>query len=263
MRIVLKNILTICFSILLAACMILAFAAGANSRRVILCKKVRIEILDSLENSFVTRSDVKTFIDREYGKYIGTPIDSLNLTKIEKIVDGRSAVLKSQAYVTRDGVLNIKVTQRKPVVRFQKPDGGFYADAEGYIFPLQKAYASHVQVIDGNIPLAANSGYKGSIGNKAEQEWFRNVMNVVNYIENNRKWRGKVVQIHIDKNQDLIIIPREGNEIFRFGKPDEIQDKFSRMEKYYTHIIPAKEQDTYKEVDLKYKGQIVCRRNRK
>ena len=29
MRIVLKNILTICFSILLAACMILAFAAGA------------------------------------------------------------------------------------------------------------------------------------------------------------------------------------------------------------------------------------------
>lgn len=262
MKIILKHILTISCGILLAVCMILAFAAGADSRKVILCKNVRIEIIDSLENSFVTKSDIKTFLDREYGKYVGTPIDSLNLTKIEKIVNGRSAVLKSQAFVTKDGILNIRVTQRRPVVRFQKQDGGFYADAEGYIFPLQKAYASHVQVIDGNIPLAANSGYKGTIDKKEEREWFRSVMNVVNYIENNRKWRGKVVQIHIDANQDLIIVPREGNEIFRFGKPDDIQDKFSRMEKYYTHIIPAKGQDTYKEVDLKYKGQIVCRRKR-
>lgn len=262
MKTVIKYILTLCCGILLAVCMILAFVGGTNSRKAILCKGVRIDILDSLENSFVTKSDVKTFLDREYGKYIGRPIDSLNLTKIEKIVDGRSAVHKSQAFVTKDGLLNIKVTQRKPVVRFQKKDGGFYADAEGYIFPLQKAYASHVQVIDGNIPLAANSGYKGSIDRKEEQEWFRSVMNVVNYIENSKKWRGKVVQIHIDTNQDLLIIPREGNEIFRFGKPVEIQDKFARMEKYYTHIVPAKGQDTYREVDLKYKGQIVCRRKR-
>lgn len=262
MKLVLKHILTICCSILLAVCIILAIVAGTNSRKVILCKEVKIEIVDSLENSFVTKSDVKIFLDKEYGKYVGIPIDSLNLTKIEKIVDERSAVLKSQAYVTKDGLLNIKVTQRKPVVRFQKKDGGFYADAAGYIFPLQRAYASHVQIIDGNIPLAANSGYKGSIENKEEQEWFKSVMNVVNYIESNKKWRGKVVQIHIDTNQDLLIIPREGNEIFRFGKPVEIQDKFARMEKYYTHIIPAKGQNTYKEIDLKYKGQIVCRKNR-
>jgi hypothetical protein len=31
------------------------------------------------------------------------------------------------------------------------------------------------------------------------------------------------------------------------------------MEKYYTHILPAKGKDFYAIVDLKYKGQIVCR----
>lgn len=262
MKKVIKYSLTVFCGILLAACIIVAFTAGVNSRKVMMCEGVKIAIKDSLENSFVTKADVKKFIDKEYGRYIGIPIDSLNLTKIEKIVDGRSAVLKSQAYVTKDGFLNISVTQRKPVVRFQKQDGGFYADAEGYIFPLQRAYASHVQIIDGNIPLAANSGYKGSIENKKELEWFENVMNVVNFIENSKKWRGKVVQIHVDTNQDLLIIPREGNEIFRFGQPVEIQEKFDKMEKYYTHIIPAKGSGRYKEVDLKYKGQIVCREKR-
>ena len=161
--------------------------------------------------------------------------------------------------MTTDGILHISVTQRKPVVRFQKSDGGFYADAEGYIFPLQRTYASHVQIIDGKIPLAANSGYKGDIADPKEKAWFASVMNVVNYIENSRTWKDKIVQISIDEGQNLILIPREGNERFLFGQPTDIRDKFSKMEKYYTHIIPAKGEGHYKTVDLKYKGQIVCR----
>ena len=133
----LKYILTGICGALLAACMILAFTAGANARKVIKCEGMDIHILDSMENCFVTKADVRKFIDKEYGEFIGTPIDSLNLTRMEDIIDGRSAVRKSQAYATKDGILHIAVTQRKPVIRFQKSDGGFYADSEGYIFPLQ------------------------------------------------------------------------------------------------------------------------------
>ena len=215
--------------------------------------------MDSMENSFVSKGDVKGYLDREYGKYVGEVIDSIDLTRIEDIIDGRSAVMKSQAYVTRDGKLHVDVSQRKPVVRFQKSDGGFYADAEGYIFPLQRSYASHVQIIDGNIPLAANSGYKGVIEDPKEKVWFENMMRVVNYIENSRTWKDKIVQISVDEGKDLILIPREGNERFLFGQPVDIEDKFRKMEKYYTHIIPAKGEGYYRTVDLKYRGQIVCK----
>ena len=116
-----------------------------------------------------------------------------------------------------------------------------------------------MQVIDGNIPLAANSGYKGAIESPAEQEWFDNMMNVVNYIEGSKVWKDKIVQISIDAKKDIILIPREGNERFIFGQPTDIKDKFAKMEKYYTHIIPAKGEGYYRFVDLKYEGQIVCR----
>lgn len=243
----------------LAVCIIVAFTAGADSRKSIKCTGLEVAILDSMQNSFVSKADVRGFLDKEYGKYRGMVIDSINLTRIEDIIDGRSAVLKSQAYVTRDGILHVDVTQRKPVVRFQKSDGGFYADADGYIFPLQRTYASHVQIIDGNIPLAANSGYKGAIEDPKEKAWFESMMRVVNYIENSRVWKDKIVQISVDEGKDLILIPREGNEKFLFGQPVDIEDKFRKMEKYYTHIIPAKGENHYKTVDLKYKGQIVCK----
>ena len=201
---------------MIATCMVLSFTAGISSRKVITCKSIEIAVIDSLENSFVTRKDVKGFLDKEYGRYIGLPIDSIDLTKVEEIIDARSAVRKSQAYVTKDGTLHIDVNQRRPVIRFQKSSGGFYADAEGFIFPLQKNYASHVQVIDGHIPLAADSGFKGEIKSEKEQRWFRKIMKIVNYIEKDRTWKDKIVQIHVNSDRDLIMTPREGKEFFLF-----------------------------------------------
>jgi cell division protein FtsQ len=244
---------------LLAAAIVLAYLAGKDSRRTIRCEGVDIVILDSMKNSFVSENDVRAYLDKEYGRYKDEAIDSIDLVKIEKIIDGRSAVLKSHAYVTRDGILHIDVTQRRPIVRFQKNDGGFYADKDGFIFPLQRSFASHVQIIDGKIPLAANSGYKGAIADPKEKEWFDRIMEIVNFIEKDRTWKDKIVQISVREDGDLILIPREGRERFLFGQPEDVEEKFSKMEKYYTHILPAKGEGHYRTVDLKYKGQIVCR----
>lgn len=243
----------------LATCITASYIAGVKSRRPIVCKGIRIEVLDSAENSFVTVADVRRFLDKSYGKVIGEPVDEIDLVKVEKAVDSRSAVLKSQAFVTRDSMLNITVTQRRPVVRFQKKDGGFYADSHGYIFPLQSSYASHVQVIDGEIPLAANSGYKGDLGTRQEKEWFRRVMGVVNHMENSRIWKDKIVQISVDRSGELTLVPRDGQERFIFGRPDDIEEKFRKMEKYYTTIVPEKGGSHYRTVDVRFRNQIVCK----
>ena len=246
-------------SALICAAFVSAYLAGAESRKPLKCERLEVEITDSLENSFVSPADVKTYLDKGYGEYIGQPLDSLDLVRMEKIVDARSAVRKSHAYVTKDGTLHMMVSQRKPVVRFQKKDGGFYADAEGYIFPLQHNYASHVQIIDGNVPLAANSGYKGSIEDPEELLWFKRVMAIVNYMEGSKVWKDKIVQISVDQKGELILVPRQGKEKFRFGQPVEIEEKFKKMESYYTTIIPEKGQDAYRYIDLRNRGQIVCK----
>ncbi len=244
---------------LLAACLVVAYMSGVSCRAPLKCTGLNVVIADSSMNRFVSKADVKKFLDKEYGEYVGMLLDSIDLAKVEKIIDGRSAVNKSEAYTTRDGMLNVKVTQRTPVVRFQKSDGGFYADAEGFLFPLQSSYASRVQVIDGDIPLKANSGYKGEITDEKERAWLEKVIDLVNYMENSRTWKDKIVQITVCDGGELIMVPREGKERFHFGQPDEIQEKFRKMEKYYTAVVPAKGEKEYSVVNLEYDGQIVCR----
>ena len=250
--------LGICAAVL-ATTVVCSFLAGRQFRTSRICERLEVNIKDSLENSFVSAADVKVFLYKGYGQYTGICIDSINLSKIEEIVNSRSAVQKSQAYVSKDGTLHIDVTQRKPVVRFQKKDGGFYADAQGYIFPLQSSFASHVQIIDGHVPLAANSGYKGEITDPEEKKWFFEMMNLVNFLESRSEWRDKIVQIHILEDRDIVLIPREGNERFILGQPHSLEDKFMRMKKYYTAVLPEKGSKKYKVVDLRFKGQLVCR----
>lgn len=255
----LRYTIIIATGVILCGCIFLSIIAGKAERKPLKCIGVAVTIKDSLENDFVSADDVRTYIEREYGQCKGMMADSINLAKIEKIVDGRSAVLKSEAFVTKDGMLNIHVSQRKPVVRFQRTEGGFYADADGYVFPLQSSYASRVHIVDGEIPVNMKSGHKGYIEDPAQKAWFEKVMKVINYIDNSKTWKDKIVQIHVSNGGELTMVPRIGKVKFIFGQPEDIEEKFSKMEKYYSAIAFRKGQEHYSSVNVEYKGQIVCR----
>lgn len=259
MKTTVRYILMILAGVVILGAMTVAVMLGKAGRQPLKCTGLNVVITDSLENDFVSKNDVKVFLDREYGQYVGLLADSLDLARMEDIIDGRSAVKKSEAYITKDGMLNIKVSQRKPAVRFQKAEGGFYADEEGFVFPLQSSYASHVQIIDGDIPINMKSGHKGMIEDPEEREWFRKAISIVNYIDESKVWKDKIVQIHVSNGGELTLVPREGNEIFIFGQPVRIEEKFDMMEKYYTAIRHRKGGEKYEVVNVEYEGQIVCR----
>ena len=95
MKKILKYVLFGLCGTLIVTCMACSFIAGKNMRKVLKCERLEVCIKDSLQNRFVSENDVKRFLDREYGTYIGMPLDSLDLVKMENIIDGRSAVMKS------------------------------------------------------------------------------------------------------------------------------------------------------------------------
>lgn len=255
-----RHIINISSALLLVAVLCVAFIAGVSCRAPLTCKGLNVVISDSLTNRFVSREDVKKYIDNEFGEYVGCHIDSIDLRKVEEILDGKSAVLKSQAYTTPDGMLNVSLTQRTPVARFITATGGFYADNEGFIFPLQDTYSSRVQIIDGRIPVRIGRDFKGWLQEGPQKIWLEKVLAVVKYMESSRTWKDKIVQINVIEGGELVLIPREGDEKFHFGQPDAVKEKFDKMELYYTSIIPAKGSGYYRSVNVEYDGQIVCKK---
>lgn len=251
------------FAGLMSLLMIAAFTAGAVKRSRVTWERTEITISDSMDNDFISGADIGAFLDSRFGSLKGRPVPEISVTEIEKAVDGRSAVKKSEVYMTKDGVLHIDVVQRTPMVRFQKKDGGFYADEDGFLFPLQKNGTAYVPVIDGAVPIKVESGYVGTPQSPEEKEWTELIIRLVRHMNESGVWAENIVQINVRENGDLVMIPREGNERFIFGPPVDIEDKFRKMGLYYTSVVPAKGEGFYSSVNLKFKDRIICRKQDK
>ena len=204
-----------------AACVFLALVGdrvGAANRHEVTCNAVEAIIADSAQRRFVSEEDIRDWM-ADYGTYLGLRLDSVDLRRVEAVIDGKSAVRKSEAWLTDDGVLHVSVTQREPVVRFQSASGGFYADADGFLFPLQLRHTARVPVVDGNLPLRPGKDFKGEPATEKERQWVRSMLELVRYLGERKEWNDLVGQITVDKDGNLVLIPREGTERFVFGTP--------------------------------------------
>lgn len=249
-----RHILELITIALFIAVWVISSGMATSRRRGKTCQGIKVEITDSLERRFVAKEDVKEWM-QDYGVYIGLPLDSVRLDRIETIMDSRSAVRKSQAWLTEDGYIHIALTQREPIVRFQDGNNGYYADASGFIFPLQSRFTVRVPIVDGALPLKVERGYKGD---RSDDEWLMKMIGMVNYMKGS-VWEGIISQISVNNDGDLILIPREGKERFLFGSPDRAADKFRLVRRYYESIRPNNAEGKYSLVDVRQERQIVCR----
>ena len=251
--------ITLGITALVVFLIVLVSKRSSSDRLLTACTGLEVNILDSASLSFVSQEDVKRFIEEGYGVYLGQKMDSVNLKKIETAIEGRSAVGTSQAYITLDGVLHVDVTQRAPMVLFKTKNGGFYADENGFLFPMKDDYSKEIPVIEGDIPISEEAGFKGEAKTDKEKEWLSGILDLLRYINHDRFWNETIAKIHVDKEGNLVMTPREGKEKFLFGKPDGFMEKFSAIETYYRYIEPTKEKGYYSSVDVRYDGQINCR----
>ncbi len=252
----LTNILLCVTAALAVAAVCVLYIFGARRQASLECRGVEVTVKDSSVNRFVSGDDVKRILAAGYGSFNGVFADSLDLAAMERLIEGKSVIRNCEAYVTRDGLLKVEVTQRTPTVRFQNSSNGWYADADGYIFPLQRSHTSMVPVVDGDFPVSVERGFKGRLENPEQREWLMRVVGMVEYM-NSKGWGNRISQIHVSGNGEISLIPTEGRERFVFGQPVKIPGKFAKMEKYYRMILPLEK--NYGEIDLRFDGQIVCR----
>lgn len=245
--------------LLLTAVLVGAYILGSRRQGQIRCSKVEIVIQDSLKTPFVTSSSIRQYLASDYGDVIGHPIDSIDLFKIEDILNTKGAILKSEACVNSNGKLEIIITQRKPALRFQTQSYGFYCDTDGVLLPLQPNFRTDVLIIDGHIPLDPKDCENGRPDTPEKCMWLDKMATLANYINGSSIWKDRIAQVHCQQNGEIIIVPKVGNEKFIFGHPDKIAEKFEKMQIYYERILADKGEGTYCEVDLRYRKQIVCK----
>lgn len=222
------------------------------------CNGVKITLLDSLQNRFVTQTEVLEILDGFMGENKGKRVDEIDLNIAEMLLNQRSAIKESQVSITRAGQLRIDITQRKPVLRIQTQNGGFYVDESQYIFPLVPSFTSYVPIVSGNIPFAIDENYRG-MANNDTGGWMKQIMELGNFISLDPFWNAQIEQIYVDRNGDIILSPRVGDHKIIFGDLKDIEVKFNKLYTFYKNIAPEKGWEKYSTINLKYRDQIVCK----
>ena len=211
---------------------------------------------DKINNNFIGEDDVKKQILKGYGNSIrGVLIKNLSLLNLEEVVETDPFVKKANVFVDANNNLHIDVEQRQPVLRIIDNSGNnYYLDDKGIKMPTSKLYSARVVVATGNIPP-----YTTDFLHK-ENYALSNLFQLNHLIESDDFLRSLVSQIHIDRQGDILMIPIVGNQKILLGDLSNIEHKMENLKKFYQKVMPVEGWRKYSLINLKYKGQVVCKK---
>lgn len=162
---VLKRYIVPIFVWILVLCYIVC-AAGISRKRIAgySIKSLNIEIADSTaDNNLVTDKLVREWLSHGNIGTIGTRIEDADLTGIERCIESNGFVKSATAYTSTNGVLYIKVTQRKPSARIMTDGYDVYVTADGRAFHAPEESKVYLPIVTGGYTPPFPTGFDGQV----------------------------------------------------------------------------------------------------
>jgi hypothetical protein len=166
-------------------------------------------------------------------------------------------VKTAECYKTQDGLVDIYLTQRMPIVRIKSINNeDYYIDDHYQVMPNTN-YTSDIIIATGNI-----------------NKWFaqKYISLVSKTLMKNNLWRNQIEQINVLPDRGIELVPRVGNHIIYIGNlpesniiskreqdvEDFINKKMDRLEKFYKYGLSQAGWNKYSYINIEFDNQIIC-----
>lgn len=241
-----KKSIIIVLDVVIAIYLVLAITSfNKPSDKNRLCTKVDINICDDVTDGFLSAAEIKNILIKKNLYPLNRPMQNLDIRTIEDVLKHSPFVKSAQCYKTEDGHVCINIKQRAPVIRIKSINGDdYYLDDQGGIMPNTR-YVSNLIIATGYIP-----------------RWYacKILKHIANHINHDNFWKNQIMQINILPDFSVEIVPRVGDHIVYLGRPTYIQDKLSRLEKFYKYGLNKVGWNKYSYIDLEFSNQIICKK---
>lgn len=262
MKYKLKRALTVTLCVALAVYVLLAMTSFNNPKETHpVCTKVAINIEDESTNGFLSAAEIKRILERSRLYPFKKRMKDVNPRDIEDKLKDSPFVKTAQCYKTKDGCVNIIITQRLPIVRVKNNRGeDYYLDDHGGIMPNSN-YTSDLIIATGNI-----------------SKWYARsyLVNLAIEIMKDEFWRNQVVQINILPDLGIELVPRVGEHIVYLGALPQtkyinrrkrmtaafVDTKLDRLAKFYKYGLSKAGWNKYSYIDLEFDNQIICKKKK-
>lgn len=246
-----NSVLKILTWILIAAwfVVIMGFVSGESQK--VLCNRIEVIMSDTVNNRFVTRTDIRVMLEETDMQLQGYPLAEINIRSLEHSLEKNPYVRNAEVSKDISGRLEVKIEQREPLVRLI-PEGkqGFYLDKEGMKLPLSDQFTPLILLASGNLPKLDQGGKL----NKQLGEIYR----FSTYLTEHPFWRDQIVQIYVDRKGEYELIPRVGAHHILLGSMEHWEMKLRNLELLYRQGLSRYGWNTYGTINLKYTNQVIC-----
>jgi len=207
------------------------------------CKQMTVEFADGKQKNYATPEEIRNFILNSGLNPEGSSISEKRCHEIEQIVLQHPMVRTASCYATPGGDVVVRLTQREPKLRVMGADN-YYVDSDRRIMQVRSSTAADVPIITGRVSQRM-----------AQEELY----DFVEWLEDDDFWTAQIDQINVASPNRIELVPRIGSGIIVLGSLNGFDRRLRKLKILYQKGFSKFGWKEYKEIDLRFNGQVVCR----
>jgi cell division protein FtsQ len=227
--------------------------AVTKQRQAMRCNAISVSI--DYENAFLDKNMVMNFLKTNDIKIDSTVLlRKLNFDQIEATLAKNNYIKKAEIFADFWGNIQINIIQKTPIVRvITKENKHFYISNEKEMIPISQKFTPIVPVLSGEIK-------EDFINFNATNNFTNKLFDYLKLIHESALWRNMITQIYITKDTTIYLQSRIGDQKIILGKINDYEFKMNKLKSLYTDLFATNDINKYKEINLIYSNQIVCKK---
>ncbi|MEO9891562.1 hypothetical protein [Aurantibacter sp.] len=193
------------------------------------------------QNLYITQGTVNKLLIQNYGPLTNVTKEKLVLNTIEEVIEANEMVKNAEVFLSVDGKLTSKITQRRPIGRVEG-DSKFYLDDDGKKMPFSNSHSARVPIITGDIT-----------GKGLEDAY-----EILKFINQDDFLRKNVIGIHIESLENYQLKFRMEQFVVNLGNIENLAVKFKKFKAFYSKADKDESLNEYAMVNLEFNNQVVC-----
>lgn len=239
----LKIVLTSIGTTIVCAYVASAIVFLPDYKQELVCRQLDITIADSTKRQFISSYDIRRQLHEQGLLPENKPYDEIQTQAVEDAVALMEVVSNVECCKMNSGNISLNIRQREPVLRVIGVEN-YYIDTNRRVMKASYKTACHVPVITGFVTR-----------DMAQNELF----DFACWLDDHTFWNAQIEQINVLSNREIELVPRVGGHIILLGSLHDYESKLNKLKIFYDDGLSKMGWEPWKEVDLRFKGQIVCR----
>lgn len=226
--------------------LIAGLCAGRVCRPDTICTVLRYDIADADERLYLSEEELNRLLRTQDAYPTGKPLSQVSLQRIEDVVKTNPMVRTAQCYTDPRGEIYVRLTQREPLLKVITTDDSYIVDTDRKRMPIRESIRDTMLIVTGK---AGQQMATGSIADFAE------------WLQDNAYWQERIRYMEVRTPHYVRLLPTDGSEpAIVIGDLSGYRDKLRKLRVYYEHGVAESEKGKYRELDLRFEGQVVGRK---